>query len=79
VLLADAAREFRRAQPRAVDVDIDLGDGRRLTGTVSPVFGDRLVSVRYSKLGGQHLLQSWIPLLALYAHVPSTNWTAVCI
>ncbi|RAV17028.1 exodeoxyribonuclease V subunit gamma [Mycolicibacterium sp. GF69] len=79
VLLADAARGFRRAQPRAVDVDIDLGDGRRLTGTVSPVFGDRLVSVRYSKLGGQHLLQSWIPLLALYANTPSTNWTAVCI
>ena len=30
-----------------------LGDGRRLTGTVSPVFGERLVSVTYSKLGRQ--------------------------
>lgn len=78
VLLADAARDFRRAEPHAVDVDIDLGN-RRLTGTVSPVFGDRLVSVTYSKLGGQHLLQSWIPLLALNAHAPTKNWSAVCI
>ncbi len=65
-------------RPTAVDVDIDLG-GRRLTGTVSPVFGDRLVSVTYSKLGGKHLLQSWIQLLALHAHDSSRDWSAVCI
>ena len=46
--LADAARAYRSADADAVDVDIDLG-GRRLTGTVSPVFGDRLVSVTYSQ------------------------------
>lgn len=77
-LLADAARGYRRAKADAVDVDIDLG-GRRLTGTVSPVLGDRLVSVTYSKLDGRHLLQSWIPLLALLAHDPSRDWAAVCI
>jgi exodeoxyribonuclease V gamma subunit len=79
VLLADDARGYRNAEPDAVDVDIDLGTGRRLTGTVSPVFNERLVSVTYSKLGGQHLLQSWIPLLALFAHDPSRDWAAVCI
>ena len=43
-LLADAAlRVPQRRRRRPYDVDIDLGDGRRLTGTVSPVFGDRLV------------------------------------
>ena len=78
VLLADAARGYRSAKADAVDVDIDLG-GRRLTGTVSPVFGDRLVSVTYSKLGGKHLLQSWIQLLALHAHDSSRDWSAVCI
>lgn len=77
-LLADAARGYRTPDADAVDVDIDLG-GRRLTGTVSPVFGDRLVSVTYSKLDGRHLLQSWIPLLALLAHDPSRDWAAVCI
>ena len=60
------------------DVDIDLGTGRRLTGTVNSVFADRLVSVTYSKLGGQHLLASWIPLLALTAQ-RGQQWSAVCI
>lgn len=79
VLLADAGRGYRTADPDAVDVDIDLGSGRRLTGTVSPVFGERLVSVTYSKLGGQHLMQSWIPLLALIAHDSAHDWSAICI
>jgi exodeoxyribonuclease V gamma subunit len=78
VSLAEAARAYRGAKAGAVDVDIDLG-GRRLTGTVSPVFGDRLVSVTYSKIDGRHFLQSWIPLLALLAHDPSRDWSAVCI
>ena len=77
-LLAQAARAYRSPDADAVDVDIDLG-GRRLTGTISPVFGDRLVSVTYSKLDGRHLLQSWIPLLALAAHDPSHDWSAICI
>lgn len=77
--LAAEAAEFRTAPARAVDVDVDLGSGRRLTGTVSPVYGDRLVSVTYSKLDGKHLLAAWIPLLALAAHDPSRDWTAVCI
>ena len=78
-LLAAAARQCRQADARAHDVDIDLGSGRRLTGTVSPVFGDRLVSVTYSKLDGKHVLECWIPLLALIAHDPSRDWCAVCI
>ena len=81
-LLATAALQHRRADARAYDVDIqdiDLGSGRRLTGTVSPVYGERLVSVTYSKLDGKHLLESWIPLLALIAHDPRREWSAVCI
>ena len=78
-LLAEAAQPYRRVEPAAVDVDIDLGSGRRLTGTVSPVFGDRLVAVTYSKLDGRHLLQSWIPLLALLAHAPRRDPSAIVI
>lgn len=78
-LLAAEALRHRGTDPQAYDVDIDLGTGRRLTGTVSPVFGDRLVSVTYSKLDGKHLLQSWIPLLALAAGLPERDWSAVCI
>ncbi len=79
VLLAAAAQQYRQARVQTYDVDIDLGGGRRLTGTVSPVFGERLVSVTYSKLDGRHLLESWIPLLALQAHDPGRDWSAVCI
>ena len=78
-LLAATAIGYRDAAADAYDIDVDLGSGRRLTGTVSPVFGDRLVSVTYSKLGGKHLLASWIPLLALFAHHPDRDWSAVCV
>lgn len=78
-LLAAEALHYRRADAQAFDVDIDLGTGRRLTGTVNSVFADRLVPVpTYSKLGGQHLLAAWIPLLALTAQRGS-HWSAVCI
>ncbi len=78
-LLAAEALRYRRIEAQAIDVDIYLGEGRRLAGTVAPVFGDRLVSVTYSKLDGKHLLESWIPLLALFAHAPRRDWSAVCI
>jgi exodeoxyribonuclease V gamma subunit len=51
-----------------VDVDVDLGDGRRLTGTVGQVHGAVLASTSYSSLGGKHRLTAWVRLLALAAH-----------
>jgi exodeoxyribonuclease V gamma subunit len=77
--LAQEAGRWRQAAARAIDVDIELGGGRRLSGTVSPIFGERLVSVTYSKLDGRHLLEPWIDLLALYAHAPRREWSAVSI
>ncbi len=77
--LAAAARRHRTQEPQAYDVDIDLGSGRRVTGTVPKVYGDRLVAVTYSKLDGRHLLESWIRLVALTAHYPDGKWAAVCI
>ncbi|MDV3130118.1 exodeoxyribonuclease V subunit gamma [Mycobacterium sp. 21AC1] len=77
--LAAEALHHRGGDGEAYDVDLDLGSGRRLTGTVSPVFTERLVSVTYSKLDGKHLLQSWIPLLALATAHPGRDWAAVCI
>lgn len=76
--LARAALAYRNGTPRAYDVDVDLGGGRRLTGTISAVFGKRLVEVTFSKLDAQHLLRAWIPLLALSAAF-SGQWSAVCI
>jgi exodeoxyribonuclease V gamma subunit len=72
-------RELRQAEPRTLDVDIDLGGGRRLTGTVSSVFGNRIVTVTYSTLAAKHRLRSWIDLLALSAGHPDESWTAHAI
>jgi exodeoxyribonuclease V gamma subunit len=76
--LAIAERRHRTQPPQAYDVDVSLGDGRRVTGTIPKVYGDRMVAVTYSKLDGRHLLESWIRLVALSA-ARSTPWRAVCI
>jgi exodeoxyribonuclease V gamma subunit len=77
--LAIAALTHRGVAPRAHDVDVTLPDGRRVTGTVTPVYSDRLVAVGYSRLDGKQLLESWIRLLALAAQHPDHNWTALVI
>ncbi|CAN5690592.1 exodeoxyribonuclease V subunit gamma [soil metagenome] len=77
--LADAEAGYRDVAARAVDVDIDLGAQRRLTGTVTPVYGDRIVSVTFSRLDGRHLLDPWVRMLALAVAEPDREWSAVCI
>ncbi len=71
-----AAAGLRTTPPRAVDVAVDLGGGRRLLGTVPEAYGDRLVSVTYSRLGPKHRLASWVRLLALAASDEDRSWTA---
>ena len=77
--LAIAAHPHRQVSPRAFDLDIDLGGGRRLTGTVPSVHGYRLVSVSFSRLDAKQLLSCWIQLLALSANDDDHNWTALAI
>ena len=77
--LAVAALTHRQVASQAHDIDVILADGRRVTGTVTPVYGDRLVAVGYSRLDGKQLLESWIRLLALAAQHPDHNWTALTI
>jgi exodeoxyribonuclease V gamma subunit len=54
-------------EPRSVDVKVDLGGGRRLTGTVAGVRGSLLTTVTYSKVSPRHRLGAWVRLLALCA------------
>lgn len=74
--IAEQARSLRGRPPDAVDVEVELGGGRRLVGTVPEVYGDRLVPVTYSRLGATHRLQVWIQLLALAASDEDRAWTA---
>ncbi len=68
--------DLRSGERRAVDVDVDLGGGRRLTGTVPSVYGNRVVSLGYSRLKPRQRLQTWVDLLALSASYPDEHWTA---
>lgn len=77
--IAVAAMQYRVPAASAHDIDVDLGGGRRLTGTVSGVYQQRIVSVTYSKLGPKQLLAAWIRLLALAANTPETAWAAVAV
>lgn len=52
---------------RAYDVDVDLGNGRRLLGTVPDLYDNRLVRTTFSRLGARHRLDAWISLVALAA------------
>ncbi|MET1007522.1 MAG: exodeoxyribonuclease V subunit gamma, partial [Propionibacteriaceae bacterium] len=70
--------------PRSsVDVLVPLtssGPGAHtLAGTLTSVYGERLVRVNYSWLGPKHRLQAWIELLALTASHPDRSWQAVTI
>ena len=76
--LVAASVDLRRSEPRAVDVDVELG-GRGLTGTVGSVYGDVVVRVEYSRLAPKHRLRAWAQLLALSAAHPGTGWTAVTV
>jgi exodeoxyribonuclease V gamma subunit len=74
--LYSATAEARQLPPRSVDVTVDLGGGRRLTGVVPDVRGNRIVRVHYSSLSAKHRLASWVDLLALSAGLPDHSWTA---
>ncbi|MCW2775529.1 MAG: recC [Nocardioides sp.] len=68
--------DLRAGTPRSLDVDIDLGGGRRLTGTVTGIYGSKIVSLGYSRLKARQRLHSWIDLLALSAGHVDQSWTA---
>ncbi|MFC8530371.1 exodeoxyribonuclease V subunit gamma [Nocardia sp. NPDC057227] len=74
----------RTAQPhyeipaRAVDIALDLGNGRRLTGTVPEVHGDRLVRTTFSRVAAKHRIAAWVPLLALTC-TEDRSWQALTI
>jgi exodeoxyribonuclease V gamma subunit len=56
---------------------LDLGGGRRLTGSVDRVHEGRdLVRLTWSRLAAKHAVTAWLDLLALQAVRPETALTA---
>jgi exodeoxyribonuclease V gamma subunit len=75
--VADLVESITAGVPmRAVDVDIDLGVGRRLVGTVTDVHDTRVVRAGYSRLGPRHELEAWVAVLALEAAHPGRGWSS---
>ena len=62
-----------------VDVRVRLRDGRLLSGTVSSVRGDTLLSTTYSRVSPRHRLASWVRLLAVTAACPERELSAVTV
>lgn len=66
VLVRVAEKVIGAEQRRTQQISLDLGEVR-LTGTVSGLYGDKLLSVSYSSMKSAHKLASWVRLLALAA------------
>jgi exodeoxyribonuclease V gamma subunit len=65
--LLRAAQPELQQEPRSVDLDVALPDGRRLTGTVNGLRGSTIFAVSYSKLAAKHRLAAWVRYLAVCA------------
>lgn len=74
--VAVAAAALRTGAPRTVEVSVPLPDGRRLTGTLTGVYGGTLVDAGYSQLGARQRLRAWVRLLAATAATGTTSGTA---
>ncbi|GAA2588759.1 exodeoxyribonuclease V subunit gamma [Winogradskya consettensis] len=77
--LSEAARAHLTGTPEALDVELPLPGGRRLTGTVANVHDDTVVTITYAKLGPKYRIRAWLNLLALSATRPGIPWRAVTI
>ncbi|WP_280396640.1 exodeoxyribonuclease V subunit gamma [Nocardia carnea] len=73
-LVRAAAPDYTQP-PRDIDITLDLGGGRRLTGTVAEVRGDLLVRTTFSRVAPKHRLAAWVSLLALAA-TEDRQWRA---
>ncbi|MQA61979.1 MAG: exodeoxyribonuclease V subunit gamma [Actinophytocola sp.] len=66
-VVRDAAVPYLAEDAAAVDVSVDLADGRRLAGTVTGVHGTVLLNAAFSALSPRQRLAAWARLLAVAA------------
>jgi exodeoxyribonuclease V gamma subunit len=65
--------------PGSADVNLALGDGRTLAGTVTGVCGETLRSISYSRVRPRDRLRAWVRLLALSAALPERRFQSLVI
>jgi exodeoxyribonuclease V gamma subunit len=67
------------ATTESVEVNVDLGDGRSVVGTVPGVVGSVVRVATFSKVAPKHRLAAWVRLLALAVAHPDRSFTAVTV
>jgi exodeoxyribonuclease V gamma subunit len=61
------------------DARVSLQDGRLLSGTVSGLHGDVLLTTTFSRVSARHRLAAWVRLLALTASRPDRELSAATV
>jgi exodeoxyribonuclease V gamma subunit len=77
--LLSAAADAWTGEGNSLDVEVPIGDGRLLTGTVDRIHDRTIARVEFSRLGAKHRLGAWVRLLAVAATAPDVAWRAVTI
>ncbi|MFI5776413.1 exodeoxyribonuclease V subunit gamma [Nocardia sp. NPDC051570] len=77
--LVRVARPIHELPSRTMDIAVDLGEGRLLSGTVPDVHDDAVVRTTFSRLAPKHRLAAWVRLLALAATERNHSWRAITI
>ncbi|MEI3844909.1 MULTISPECIES: exodeoxyribonuclease V subunit gamma [unclassified Microbacterium] len=77
--IAHAADALLAEEAESYDIDVDLGDGTRLLGTVNNVRGSCLTGIGYGALTPRQRLSAWLRLLALTATLPNEPWRAITL
>lgn len=75
--LVSACAPVHSGRSTTIDTMVDLGDGRRLTGTVGGVHGHVIARSVFSKLSAKHRITAWVHLLAVAASGHDGRWQAV--
>jgi len=74
-----AARLGATGERRSLTVDIALGDGRTLVGTIPGIGPDLLWRITFSRLRPRDRLVAWLHLLAITAAEPQRPWRSVLV
>jgi|GEM_PF-345492 len=77
--LVRVARPIHELPSRSIDIAVDLGEGRLLSGTVPDVHDDAVVRTTFSRLAAKHRAAAWVRVLALAATERHQGWRALTI
>jgi exodeoxyribonuclease V gamma subunit len=79
LVTAVSALECSRVGAESKEVNVSLGDGRLLVGTVRDVHEDTILRCIYSRVAPKHRLRAWVCFLALSAARPDLAVSAITI